>query len=332
MPSGVGSLAQAVVDHCRREGSETAILAVEPDTAACLWKSLQKTQSTSIETTATIMAGLDCGTVSTTAWPTLRAGISACATVADYEAHKAVKYLEARGIHSGPCGAASLAALRRLDPHEKQNLGLGKNSIVVLLSTEASRPYDTPQDVGIEDCGRLAELLVSIYTRVPRQNRGESAAESQVARYLMAWLEHRDIQCCRLESGSGPLVLGIVPGTECGLDRTVTLSVSLRVKPSQKGRRDVGPDAVDGAVAAKMGDALASNMLALSRARDLRLRENVILVATTDKNHGDISTIETLAADICAGNAVLERLADLNMVDNEVKGDCPGTLQMVGLQ
>lgn len=41
-PVGVGSLAQAVVVHFKAEGRSTAVLTVEPDTAACLWKSLKK--------------------------------------------------------------------------------------------------------------------------------------------------------------------------------------------------------------------------------------------------------------------------------------------------
>ncbi|KAI6785276.1 Diaminopropionate ammonia-lyase-like protein [Emericellopsis cladophorae] len=112
-PVGVGSLALSVLTHFKRENRRTAMLAVEPDTAACLWTSVARGEWTAIETTPTIMAGLDCGQVSTTAWPLLRDGVDACLTVSDYEAHMALVGLKTAGVHAGPCGGSPLAALRR---------------------------------------------------------------------------------------------------------------------------------------------------------------------------------------------------------------------------
>lgn len=145
-PVGVGSLALSVLTHFKREGRRTAMITVEPDTAACLWTSVHKGEWTAIETTPTIMAGLDCGQVSTTAWPLLRDGVDACLTVSDYEAHMALEDLKSAGIHAGPCGGSPLAALRRLREEDKAALGLTGDSTVVLICTEGARDYVIPSE------------------------------------------------------------------------------------------------------------------------------------------------------------------------------------------
>ncbi|ODH46292.1 hypothetical protein GX48_07634, partial [Paracoccidioides brasiliensis] len=73
-------------------------LAVEPDTAACLHKSLKSSICIPLKTSSsTILKGLDCRTyVSSTAWPILQAGVGV--TISDFEAHNADKYLESQNI------------------------------------------------------------------------------------------------------------------------------------------------------------------------------------------------------------------------------------------
>lgn len=146
-PVGVGSFAQAVVSHYRGPGKASAVLTVEPDTAACLWKSLRRGENVSNRTSPTVMTGLNCETVSTIAWPILRSGVNASLTVSDYESHRAVQDLATLGVATGPCGAAPLAALRRLSSADKETLGLSRDSVVVLFSTEGPREYDIPLDV-----------------------------------------------------------------------------------------------------------------------------------------------------------------------------------------
>lgn len=144
-PVGVGSLAQAVVTHYKTEGRQTSVLTVEPTTAACLWTSLQDGENTPIYTTSTIMTGLNCGTVSSIAWPVLSQGVNASVRVSDEEAHAACEYLNLREISAGPCGGAALAALRCLGPLDMDSLGVGATSVVVLLNTEAQRHYTIPR-------------------------------------------------------------------------------------------------------------------------------------------------------------------------------------------
>jgi threonine dehydratase len=149
VPVGVGSLAQAVVTHYKRLGLKTTILAVEPETAACLRKSLEAGQIIPISTEYTIMAGLNCGTVSTIAWPVLQNGIDSCVAVTDFAVHSSVKELHSLNVNVGPCGAAGLAALKRLTKAERAAIGLHSDSTIVILSTEGERPYPIPPDVSI---------------------------------------------------------------------------------------------------------------------------------------------------------------------------------------
>ena len=146
-PVGVGSLAQAVVSYSKADGRSISTLAVEPDTAACLHESLKSGKPKSIKTGWTIMAGMNCGTVSPVSWPILRNGVDASVTISDHESDVAVRCLVSQGINAGPCGAATLAALRRVATEDPAALSLCPGSVVVLLSTEGTRPYKEPADV-----------------------------------------------------------------------------------------------------------------------------------------------------------------------------------------
>jgi diaminopropionate ammonia-lyase len=86
---------------------------------------------------------MNCGTVSTNCWPSLEAGVYASVIVNDLEAHHSVQYLQEHGVDAGPCGAAPLAALRRL--HERGFLQKGSDQVVVLFSTEGNREYVNPE-------------------------------------------------------------------------------------------------------------------------------------------------------------------------------------------
>lgn len=139
VPVGVGSLAQAVVSHHRRPGrAHPTVLSVEPDSAACVLVSLSLARPTSVQTAATVMAGMNCGSVSSTAWPILREGCDAAVAVTDQEALRASADLRALGIASGACGAATLAGARAAlaDPARRAELDLPDEPILVLLSTE----------------------------------------------------------------------------------------------------------------------------------------------------------------------------------------------------
>lgn len=141
---GVGSWAQAVTVHYKSKRDRATVVAVEPESAACLQESLKAGQITPIKTEDTIMNGMNCGTVSYIAWDVLRKGVDLCITVSDPEAHHAVQYLDAHEVHCGPCGAAPLAALRKLSKCAER-VGLNTDSVVILFSTEGAREYEVPR-------------------------------------------------------------------------------------------------------------------------------------------------------------------------------------------
>ncbi|KAL6714724.1 hypothetical protein ACLMJK_008149 [Lecanora helva] len=143
VPIGVGSLGQATVAHFKSRAASSAILAVEPDTAACLQTSLKKGEMTTVETADTPMCGMNCGTVSMLAWPILRDGVDASITVTDAEAKQALDMLTEIEINVGPCAAAMLAALIKSSKQGKESsFRVNADSVIVLLGTEGSRGPD----------------------------------------------------------------------------------------------------------------------------------------------------------------------------------------------
>jgi diaminopropionate ammonia-lyase len=155
VPTGVGSLLLAALQHRPSTGSghmgtssghmatssghEPAVLAVEPVTAACVTASLAAHASISVDTSVpTIMAGLNCGTISTIAWPVIRDQLEAAVTVTDDQARVAMQRLHELGIRAGPSGAASLAGVRvaLTDANQRAALATREDSVVILINTE----------------------------------------------------------------------------------------------------------------------------------------------------------------------------------------------------
>lgn len=139
VPAGVGSLAHAAVRFARSR-AHCRVVTVEPTVAACIAASLAAGALTTVDTGQTAMAGLNCGTPAYLAWPDLYGDLAGAAVVEEEAVTRAMARLSAAGIDSGPCGAASLAALDILaaDP-ARTDLGLGDRSTVLLLNTEGRR-------------------------------------------------------------------------------------------------------------------------------------------------------------------------------------------------
>jgi diaminopropionate ammonia-lyase len=143
VPTGVGSLLQAALQHYRAPALEQkpAVLAVEPVTAACVTASLTAGRLVRVDTSMpTIMAGLNCGSVSTIAWPAIRNGLDAGVAVTDDQATAAVDRLNELGVPAGPCGGASLAGVREAlrDADHRAALTVTADSLLVLISTEGA--------------------------------------------------------------------------------------------------------------------------------------------------------------------------------------------------
>jgi diaminopropionate ammonia-lyase len=144
VPAGVGSLLQGALQHYRSAPSrlKTKIVSVEPDTAACIVKSIETQSPSSVPTSTTVMAGLNCGTISTLAWPYVQNGLDGAVVISDTDDIKAAHDLADQGVAAGPCGAAGLAGMRNIDITK---LGLDENSVVVILITEGSDANPVPE-------------------------------------------------------------------------------------------------------------------------------------------------------------------------------------------
>lgn len=148
VPTGVGSLLHAALAHYRGAGTDTRVIAVQPDVAANLAPSFAEDRPVTIKTGETLMAGLNTHAPSWLSWPLIRATLDGVAHVNDPDAVQAARDLARLGVDAGPCGAASLAGLRKVaaDPDAMRHLGLGPTSTVVLLITEGTESNPLPED------------------------------------------------------------------------------------------------------------------------------------------------------------------------------------------
>ena len=132
VPAGVGSLLQAALSHYRSGDGQPTIVSVEPQSAACVLASVAAGHPVTIATESTSMAGLNCGTVSSLAWPSISRGLDAAIAVSDAEAAVAARELSEHGVDAGPCGAAPLAAMNAI------RADMNGTASVLLLVTEGS--------------------------------------------------------------------------------------------------------------------------------------------------------------------------------------------------
>jgi diaminopropionate ammonia-lyase len=129
--SGVGALAAAMVDHY---ATTSRIAVVEPTSAACGLAAARAGEPVTVAGPhESIMAGLDCGTVSIVAWPRLRDGVDLFVAVDDDLAVAALRELAALGIVAGETGAAGLAGLLALAELAPETVAGAR---VLLLCTE----------------------------------------------------------------------------------------------------------------------------------------------------------------------------------------------------
>jgi diaminopropionate ammonia-lyase len=144
---GVGTLASAVVRHYRRKGlgHRPVLAGVEPMGAACALLSIEAGHPVMIQAgaDASIMAGLNCGTPSSAAWPLLRDGLDAFVAVEDDQARAAMRLLADAGIVAGESGAAGLAGLMEIlersdSAKARSRLQITDQSRVLLILTEGA--------------------------------------------------------------------------------------------------------------------------------------------------------------------------------------------------
>jgi diaminopropionate ammonia-lyase len=137
VPMGVGALTAAAVDHY---SAAAYVVAVEPLSAACGLHSAAAGRPVFVPGPHdSIMAGLNCGTVSPIAWPAVSCGVDVFVAVSDDAAEQAMRELASIGVVAGETGAAALAGLRAVasaDPSEYRD----RNALV--LCTEGATDPD----------------------------------------------------------------------------------------------------------------------------------------------------------------------------------------------
>jgi diaminopropionate ammonia-lyase len=144
--AGVGALAAAVARHFRgpTSSSHPKLVAVEPAGADCLLESMRAGRIVSVPGPHdSIMAGLNCGTPSLVAWPTISGGIDLFVAVDDEPAREAMRLASGSDIVSGETGASGLGGLLWLlhaDEAEEARLKLGvsEESSVLVFNTEGA--------------------------------------------------------------------------------------------------------------------------------------------------------------------------------------------------
>jgi len=142
---GGGSFAAAAVRHYRRGlQSPPRIIGVEPACAASTLASMEAGKLVTIPGPHnSIMSGLNCGTVSITAWAVLKSGIDCFVAIGDDRVAEAMRFLARAGLAAGETGASGAACLLELlnSPQTemaRQQLEIGHSTRVLLVSTEGA--------------------------------------------------------------------------------------------------------------------------------------------------------------------------------------------------
>jgi len=141
---GVGSLAAAGVRHYASLGisSMPRMLGVEAEGATTAVESLLRGEPALVPGPhASLMAGLNCGLISTQAWPWIQGGLDGVVVIDDARALQAVGELRSAGVDSGESGAAGLGALLEIcsnpaTPFVRERSRLNTASAVLLINTE----------------------------------------------------------------------------------------------------------------------------------------------------------------------------------------------------
>lgn len=155
VPIGVGGLAAAVVSHYRApgRGKQPVIVGVEPTTADCMLRSVEAGVPVGVPGPhPSIMAGLNCGEPSPTAWPIVSAGTDAFIALDDGRAREGMRLLARTGLVAGETGAAALGGLIEL-------MGKGRAGVRQVLGIDAHTTALVIMTEGATDPAAYAEIV-----------------------------------------------------------------------------------------------------------------------------------------------------------------------------
>ncbi|HEV2093801.1 MAG TPA: diaminopropionate ammonia-lyase [Rubrobacter sp.] len=143
---GVGAFAAAVTRHFRSPAvsPRPKILGVEPARVACALASAEAGGVVHLPGPhASIMAGLNCGSPSVVAWPTVSKGIDLFVAIEDDWSREAMRMLAGAGMVAGETGAAGLAGFLAVAREEggrraRRELGLTEEARVLIFNCEGA--------------------------------------------------------------------------------------------------------------------------------------------------------------------------------------------------
>src|SRR4051794_6724855 len=143
---GVGALTAAAA---ARYGADAAIVAVEPHRAACGLRSAEAGHPVTVPGPHdSIMAGLNCGTLSVVAWPAISTGVDIFVAIDDAAAEQAMRDLASVGIEAGETGAAGLAGLQALAGTDPDAVALTGRSVLIVCTEGPTDPLAYERIVG----------------------------------------------------------------------------------------------------------------------------------------------------------------------------------------
>jgi diaminopropionate ammonia-lyase len=146
VPIGVGSLAAVAARHFRaRPGELPRLVGLEPVAAACALASARAGKPVTVDGDATsIMAGLNCPTPSTDAWPQVAAAFDGFCAVGDGHVLRGIRRLAAEGLDRGGCSGGVVGGLSALlgDPAHRAALHLPEHATALLVLTEGVTDRD----------------------------------------------------------------------------------------------------------------------------------------------------------------------------------------------
>ena len=150
LQSGVGSWPASILGYVATQWKNPPIcISVEPHSANCLFESIKAGRRVVVENNeTTIMAGLNCASVSTLAWNILKNGLSGSMSISDELSEEAMRILAYPisgdpTIISGESGASGLGGLIGLSTSTKykdfkEKFNLNKSSTVLVINTEGN--------------------------------------------------------------------------------------------------------------------------------------------------------------------------------------------------
>lgn len=141
LQAGVGAMAGAATGYLAAHygAQRPVIVLVEPYAAACIYESMEAgDMRTARGDGCTIMAGLNCGTPCSVAWPVLRDYGDFAVVCEDAYAKLGMRRLAEEGVISGESGAAATGAFLRIAEASEMRgkLGINGDSRILLFNTE----------------------------------------------------------------------------------------------------------------------------------------------------------------------------------------------------